>query len=571
MIIFERVKFRNFLSFGNRPVAIDLNQNQNTCIVGKNAAGKSVFMDAITYALFNKSYRPINKPQLVNSVNDKNCVVEIEFKIGKTNWKIIRGQKPNVFEIHKNGKMLNQNHSAIEQQRWLEQNVLKMNYKSFTQIVILGNSNFTPFMQLTPASRREVIEELLDIKIFSSMNVVIKDKLKEIKDNIKILEIKRSTLSDKVDLQRNFIKGIEAEGNSVIESKRLKIDELRKEIGSLESLNVQLQTDNEGHQKELKKYSTSSSNLKKLRTTKGKLENKIETIKLQIKFFKEQVTCPTCTQSIENELKQNKILQLEQDLKGEQSEYSAIEDSIKSEEEKEEKHDNISSTLNHNQRTIALNESKIQQINRQISDLEQEIDTTLHKIQNQNVEQTKLNDFTSDYDAVDKEYMMNRGKIKYYEYVHDLLKDTGVKSRIIKKYLPLINKQVNKYLRMMDFYINFTLNENFDEVIHTPLCTDFSYTSFSEGQKQRINLALLFAWREIARIKNSTNVNLLILDEVFDSSLDSTGTEDFLKIIRHKIKDSNTFVISHKENIQDRFDKVIEFRKKGNFSELKVL
>lgn len=571
MIVFEKVKFRNFLSFGNRPVMIDLNQNQNTCIVGKNAAGKSVFMDAITYALFNKAYRPINKPQLVNSVNDKNCVVEIEFKIGKTNWKIIRGQKPAVFEIHKNGKMLNQNHSTIEQQRWLEQNVLKMNYKSFTQIVILGNSNFTPFMQLTPASRREVIEELLDIKIFSSMNVVIKDKLKEIKDNIKILEVKRSSLSDKVDLQRNFIKGIEDEGNSIIDSKRSKIDDLKKEISSVENSNSQLLSDNDEHQKELKKYSTSSSNLKKLRTTKGKLENKIETIKLQIKFFREQVTCPTCTQSIENELKQNKILQLEQELKDVQLAYSALKDNIKSEEEKEEKYDNISSTLNHNQRTIALGESKIQQINKQISDLEKEIETTSHKIQNQNAEQKKLNDFISDYDSVDKEYMMNKGKIKYYEYVHDLLKDTGVKSRIIKKYLPLINKQVNKYLRMMDFYINFTLNENFDEVINTPLCTDFSYTSFSEGQKQRINLALLFAWREIARIKNSTNVNLLILDEVFDSSLDSTGTEDFLKIIRHKIKDSNTFVISHKENIQDRFDKVIEFRKKGNFSEMKVL
>jgi DNA repair exonuclease SbcCD ATPase subunit len=571
MIIFERVKFRNFLSFGNRPVTIDLNQNQNTCIVGKNAAGKSVFMDAITYALFNKAYRPINKPQLVNSVNDKNCIVEIEFKIGKTNWKIIRGQKPAVFEIHKNGKMLNQNHSAIEQQRWLEQNVLKMNYKSFTQIVILGNSNFTPFMQLTPASRREVIEELLDIKIFSSMNVVIKDKLKEIKDNIKILEVTRSSLSDKVNLQKSFIRGIEDEGNSIIDAKKIKIDELRQEISSIGKSNSQLHTDNEAHQKELKKYSTSSSNLKKLRTTKGKIENKIETIKLQLKFFNEQVTCPTCTQSIENELKQNKIIQLEQELNGAQSEYSTLKDSIKSEEEKEEKYDDISSTLNHNQRTIALGESKIQQIDRQITDLEKEIKTTLYKIQNQNAEQTKLNAFISDYDRVDKEYMTNKGKIKYYEYIHDLLKDTGVKSRIIKKYLPLINKHVNKYLRMLDFYINFTLNENFDEVINTPLCTDFSYTSFSEGQKQRINLALLFAWREIARIKNSTNVNLLILDEVFDSSLDSTGTEDFLKIIRHKIKDSNTFVISHKENIQDRFDKVIEFRKKGNFSEMKVL
>lgn len=571
MIVFEKVKFKNFLSFGNRPVTIDLNQTQNTCIVGKNASGKSVFMDAITYALFNKSYRPINKPQLVNSVNDKDCQVEIEFKIGKTNWKIIRGQKPTIFEIYKNGKMLNQNHSAIEQQRWLEQNVLKMNYKSFTQIVILGNSNFTPFMQLTPASRREVIEELLDIKIFSSMNVVIKDKLKEIKDSIKLLEVKRTSLSEKVDLQKNFIKGIEDAGNSIIDSKKIKIQELNNEINTIQDSNSRLVIDCDNLTKEIKKYSTSSNNLKKLRTAKGKLENKIETIKLQIKFFKEQVTCPTCTQSIENELKQDKINQLESELKQLQTEYQLLKDNIKSEESKEEKYDDLFSTLNHNQRIIALGESKIVQINKQIGDLEKEIKTTKYKIENQSSEQQKLDAFLSEYDSVDKEYMMNKGKIKYYEYVHDLLKDSGVKSKIIKKYLPLINKQVNKFLRMMDFYINFSLDENFGEVINTPACTDFSYTSFSEGQKQRINLALLFAWREIARIKNSTNVNLLILDEVFDSSLDSAGTEDFLKIIRHQIKDSNTFVISHKENIQDRFDKVIEFKKKGNFSELKVL
>jgi DNA repair exonuclease SbcCD ATPase subunit len=571
MIIFEKVKFKNFLSFGNRPVEIKLDQYQNTCIIGKNAAGKSVFMDAITYALFNKAYRPINKPQLVNSVNDKNCIVEIEFTIGKTNWKIIRGQKPNIFEIYKNGEMLDQNHSVIEQQRWLEQNILKMNYKSFTQIVILGNSNFTPFMQLTPASRREVIEELLDIKIFSSMNVVIKDKLKEIKDNIKLLEVKRTSILEKVDLQKNFIKGIENEGNIIIDNKKLKINELQNEIKNSQDTIEKVKEDCNNLSKEIKLYSTSSGNLKKLRTSKGKLENKIDTIKLQIKFFKEQITCPTCTQTIENQLKQNKIGEFELELKQLQLEYSLVNDNIKSEEQKEEKYDNISSVLNHNQKMIALGESKISQLNKQINDLEKDIKTTKYKIENQNTEQKKLDSFISEYDQIDKEYMMNKGKIKYYEYVHDLLKDTGVKSRIIKKYLPLINKQVNKYLRMMDFYINFNLNENFDEVINTPLCSDFSYSSFSEGQKQRINLALLFAWREIARIKNSTNVNLLILDEVFDSSLDSTGTEDFLKIIKHQIKDSNTFVISHKENIQDRFDTVIEFRKKGNFSELNVL
>lgn len=569
MIIFEKVKFKNFLSFGNKPIEIDLNSDNTTCIIGKNASGKSVFMDAITYALFNKAYRPINKPQLVNSFNDNDCLVEIDFKIGKSNWKIIRGQKPTIFEIYKDGGMLNQSHSAIEQQRWLEQNVLKMNYKSFTQIVILGNSNFTPFMQLTPANRREVIEELLDIKIFSSMNSVIKEKIKETKDAIKILEVKKNLLADKIELQKNFISEVEKDGNDTIKIKELKIDSLAKTIQSL--LDEIQNKENESSEllNRLNDIPNVSTEIKKQRTLKGKVENKKEHIESQIQFFSDNISCPTCTQSIEEILKNNKVKDLNKDLKKIQKELELVDNEIKENEQAQQKRSELKNQISEIDKTISYEKVKINQYEKQITELKKEITIVQTKIKNQHKEHQKLEQFEIEYADINKQYLANIGKNKYYDQIQELLKDTGVKSRIIKKYIPLINKEINRYLQLMDFYINFNLNENFEEVINTPLYTDFNYSSFSEGQKQRINLALLFTWREVARIKNSTNVNLLILDEVFDSSLDSAGTDDFLKIIKNKIKKSNIFVISHKENIQSRFDKVIEFHKKGNFSYIK--
>lgn len=570
MIIFEKVKFRNFLSFGNKPIEINLNQDDTTCIIGKNAAGKSVFMDAITYALFNKSYRPINKPQLVNSFNNQSCSVEVDFSIGKTKWKIIRGQKPTVFEIYKDGNMLDQSHSAIEQQRWLEQNVLKMNYKSFTQIVILGNSNFTPFMQLTPANRREIIEELLDIKIFSSMNTVIKDKIKGIKDSIKILEVKKNSIEDKIELQQNFISEIEKEGNDSIDKKLLAIKESEEAIKNYEQELLDYDKKSDELIELIQAFPNASAEIKKLRTTKGKIENKIEYIVSQMKFFGDNLTCPTCTQGIEDFLKESKVNQLRAELNENQILQDELEKEIEEKEQIEADLARFKAELNEVERNSTYVKLKIDQAKKTIKNLNSEIQSIRYKLDNQHTERKKLSDFKEEYEIVNKSYLINKGKIKYYDYVQELLKDTGVKSKIIKKYIPLINKEINKYLRMMDFYINFTINENFEEVINTPLYSDFNYNSFSEGQKQRINLALLFAWREIARIKNSTNVNLLILDEVFDSSLDSSGTDDFLKIIKHKIKDSNIFVISHKENIQHKFDKVIEFYKKGNFSYVKA-
>lgn len=569
MITFKKVRFKNFLSFGNKFTEIELNSNRNTCIIGKNGSGKSSFMDAITYSLFGKSYRPINKPQLINSVNEKDCLVEIEFTIGTIDWKVRRGQKPSIFEIYKNGELLDQSSSVIDQQKWFEQNVLKMNYKSFTQIVILGNSNFVPFMQLPAASRREVIEDLLDIKIFSSMNSVVKDKLKSIKDEIKSLEFKKQSFAEKVKMQSDFIEEIEKQSNDQITKKKEKIKTLNLLVDQIEKEIKNHIVKSEELNQELNQFSGSSDKLKKLGNLKGKLSQKISTNKQYYDFFIENSVCPTCTQPINAETKNEKIAQYQESIKELEDAYLQLESTIEEEDIKQKQFAKVSKDLLEINYKISQNNSKIQQSKNQVKELELEICDTKEKIKNKNVEHDKLAHFKSELDKIKNEYIEKKEKIENYDYVYSLLKDNGVKSKIIRKYLPLINHQVNRFLQMMDFYINFMLDEEFNEHIQTPVYEDFSYGSFSEGQKQRINLALLFAWREVAKVKNSTNVNLLVLDEIFDSSLDYSGTSDFLKIIRCVIKDSNIFVISHKDGVQDMFDDIVEFEKKGNFSSIK--
>ena len=571
MITFKKVRFKNFLSFGNKFTEINLDTHHNTCIVGKNGSGKSSFMDAITYALFNKAYRPINKPQLINSVNEKDCLVEIEFSIGSTDWKVRRGQKPAIFEIYKNDNLLDQSSSTIDQQKWFEQTVLKMNYKSFTQIVILGNSNFVPFMQLTAASRREVIEDLLDIKIFSSMNVVVKDKIKTIKDDVKLLEIKKESLSDKVKMQSNFIEEIEKESNLQIEQRKQKIKKLNSFFVNADDENQILLEKATELNSSLVLLNESPNKLKKLGTLKGKLSQKLSTIVNDRNFFLDNSVCPTCTQHINPELKSEKCSEYESTIKELEDAYEKLKNTIKEEEEREFQFSNISRELLNTNHKISNNNLKVQQSKNEIKELEFEIQKIQEKIENKNIEHDKLKILEENLLNIKNEYVDKKEKMQYYECIHSLLKDNGVKSKIIKKYLPLINQNVNKYLQMMDFYVNFNLDEEFNEHIKTPIYEDFSYGSFSEGQKQRINLALLFSWRELAKIKNSTNVNLLILDEIFDSSLDSSGIDDFLKIIRYVVKDFNIFVISHKDGVQDKFDSIIEFEKRGNFSILQKL
>lgn len=528
----------------------------------------STILDALCFALYGKAYRPINKPQLINTVNERDCRVEIEFTIGKTRWQVNRGMKPTVFEIWKNDKMLNQSASSLDQQKWLEKNVLKMNFRAFTQIVILGSSAFIPFMQLVPAHRREVIENLLDIQIFSSMNVLLKEKLKEVKDEIRTLEFKKESLFDKYNMQKAFIEELKNQSNLNINNKRQLIQNLIQESEAYLLNNETLEEEIFSKQKELENHNQATQKLRKLQSVKGKFRQKLETLQSDFEFFETQEICPTCTQTIDSTIREERLhetLRKKQEL---EAGFEELKKTILDEEQSESEFLRLSQEITNLSNEITKNLTRTSGYQRQIRDLETEIQTIENQIQNQNTEHEKLRQFEESLQEVAKNYEEKKNLIYYYDFCYGLLKDDGVKTKIIKKYLPLINQQVNRFLQLMDFYINFTLDEEFNEKIESPIHENFSYSSFSEGEKARINLALIFAWREIARIKNSTNCNIILFDEVFDGSLDSFGTDEFLKIIRYVIENANVIVISHKTGLEDKFSRVIQVSKVKGFSKI---
>jgi DNA repair exonuclease SbcCD ATPase subunit len=568
MILFEKIRWKNFLSTGNQFTELDFTLNATNLIIGTNGAGKSTVLDALTFSLFGKPFRKINKPQLINTVNEKDCRVEVEFSVGKIEWRVVRGIKPAIFEIYRNGALLDQSAAALDQQKWLEQTVLKMNYKSFTQIVILGSSTFVPFMQLPAAHRREVIEDLLDIKIFSSMNTIIKDKIRVIRDEVKTLELKKESLNDKVQMQKDFIEELENRGKENIKDKEISIMSLTEESGLLMSDNESLEEPLRKYIREQDQITGYADKLRKLGNLKGKISQKVSTITKEHKFFTENTVCPTCTQEIDEEFRINRINDAQSKAKELQSGYKELEEAIKEEEERERQFLTLSKEISKLTNGISQNNIKISGCQRQIRTLESEIQTITNRLENRNTEHEKLEQFRDSLQNTYEDLATKKDSINYYDFTYSLLKDGGVKSKIIKKYLPLINQQVNRYLQMMDFYINFTLDEEFNETVQSPIHEDFSYASFSEGEKMRIDLALLFTWREVARFKNSVNTNLLIMDEVFDSSLDGFGTEEFLKIIRYVIRDANIFVISHKTGLEDKFESVIRFEKVKGFSRM---
>jgi DNA repair exonuclease SbcCD ATPase subunit len=570
MILFKTIRWKNFLRTGNQYTEVDFRKNKTNLIIGTNGAGKSTVLDALTFSLFGKPFRKINKPQLINSVNEKDCKVEVEFSIGNTEWKVVRGIKPAVFEIWRNGAVLDQSAAALDQQKWLEQNVLKMNYKSFTQIVILGSSTFVPFMQLSAAHRREVIEDLLDIKIFSSMNSLIKEKIRQSKEDIKVLELKKESFLDKVKMQQSFIEELENRGNANINANKEKIANLDSEIGNYLKENESVEEPLRALIREQDSLTGYAEKLRKLGNLKGKISQKVSTITKEHKFFTENTVCPTCTQSIEETFRINRIKDAQDKAKELQSGYKELEEAIKEEEERERQFNTLSKEISKLTNGISQNNIQINGLRKQIRNLEQEIQVLTENLANRNSEHEKLESFKENLKTTYDELASRKDTINYYDFSYSLLKDGGVKTKIIKKYLPLINQQVNRYLQMMDFYINFTLDEEFNETVQSPIHEDFSYASFSEGEKMRIDLALLFTWREVARMKNSVNTNLLIMDEVFDSSLDGEGTGEFLKIIRYVIKDANIFVISHKTGLEDRFESVIKFEKVKGFSRMVV-
>jgi DNA repair exonuclease SbcCD ATPase subunit len=566
MLVFHKIKWRNFLSTGNHWTEVDFEKHHTNLIIGTNGAGKSTILDALTFVLFNKPFRKINKPQLVNTTNEKDCLVEIEFSVNSRDYLVRRGIKPNVFDIEVNGVSLHKEADDRANQRILEENILKVNYKSFTQIVILGSSTFVPFMQLTTSNRREVIEDLLDIRIFSAMNNLIKDKIREKKDQIKSLELKKETLKDKMKMQQSFIEELENRGNANINANKEKIANLDAEVGIYMSESAKTEEQIFTYTKEQEELIGADDKLVKLNNLKGKISQKVSAITKEHKFFTENTVCPTCTQTIEEEFRLNRIADAQNKAKELQKGFQELEDTIKLEQERERQFTVLSKEITKLNHEISQNNTRISLNQRQIRDLESEIQTITQNLANRNTEHEKLEEFQTNLQKTFEDLSKKKEETVYYDFAYSLLKDDGVKTKIIKKYLPFINQQVNRYLQMMDFYINFELDSEFNESVKSPIHEDFSYSSFSEGEKARIDLSLLFAWREVARVKNSVNCNILLFDEVFDSSLDGFGADEFLKIIRYVVKDTNVFVISHKTDLQDKFDSTIKFEKKSGFS-----
>ena len=570
MIKFEKIRWKNFLSTGNTFTEIDLIQHKTNLIVGNNGTGKSTILDALTFALYNRAFRKISRSQLINTVNERDTVVEIEFSILSKEYKIVRGVKPGIFEIWVDGRMQDQFPNAIDQQKYLEENILKLNYKSFTQTVILGSATFVPFMQLNAPNRRDIVEDLLDIKIFSSMGNILKDRVRENNDLVKQLSIKKDMVQDKIEMQKEFISDLDKRGREKIKEKQHKVTQLLTLSENLQKENVKNQkTIDTDLQKEAESLSKSNATIKKLSSVRSKLQQKMQNLTEDHKFFKENSVCPTCDQDIEEQFRLNKIGDIEDKARELNQAYSDLKSSIAEEQSKDKRFAEVSSMISELNNGISTNNTKITEYQRQTSELESEIQRTTSQIKNRTSETSKLKGLEDELLSCEDERGKETETKTYLEFAQSLMRDTGVKSKIIKRYLPMMNKQINMYLQRMDFYVNFTLDEDFKEHVQSPIHEKFSYDSFSEGEKMRIDLALLFTWRDIARMRNTSSTNLLILDEIFDSSLDASGTDLFSILIRYIITDANVFVISHKvDELTDKFEKVITFEKASGFSKV---
>ena len=570
MITFKKIKYKNFLSTGNTPIEVDFSKSKTTLIVGTNGSGKSTLLDAICFVLFNKPFRLIKKDQMINTINLSDCIVEIDFIVGTVPYKVIRGIKPNKFEIYKNNKLINQDANNVDYQKYLEKTIMKLNYRSFIQVVMLGSSSYEPFMKMKPRYRREVVEEILDIRVFGLMDLNLRSQQSDLQKRLTDARHKVDILKTKHDTESQYLNTLKSKGDSFkeIKEKSLQQNETNKKVyeKKIEQLNVDLAVHNE----KIKEKSSFDSKLVKLNKLESKISSNLENHKKTLDFFEKNDTCPTCTQPINKDFKhekckttKDKIDNLSTGLKELLSEITKTEERIKG-------FDNVSTKINDMRVDIAKINNSLENINYNSDAINEELKNFSSENDISSIE-NKLEVMKVDIDTSKQELDKIVEEKGYVDILREILNDTGAKAKIIKKYVPIMNNLINKYLQSMDFFVSFNLDEEFNETVKSRFRDNFNYNSFSEGEKMRIDLALLFTWRAIAKMKNSANTNLLILDEIFDSSLDGQGTDDFFKIIG-TLKNENIFVISHKGDILfDKFTNIIKYEKYKNFTRLEAV
>ena len=568
MINFRYVRWKNLLSTGNYFTEINLSAQANTLVVGENGSGKSTMLDALCFGLFGKAFRNVNKPQLINSINGKDCVVEVELGVHNKSYKIIRGIKPNVFEIYCNGELLNQDAAVRDYQEYLEKFILKMNYKSFTQIVILGSASFVPFMQLSASDRRNIIEDLLDIQIFSTMNGIVKDRLSVNKDGISTKKYDIDLTKQKYDLEKKHIDELKQNNDDKVKEYESEILNSNQTIQALHADIANATGQVELYSADVALQTETESKVKKLGKLESQIESNLSKFQKDISFFQHNDDCPTCRQSIATEFKEGQIQSLQTKTTQCELGLKDLETKLLDEQSKLNKIAETQKAIQKLQIDIATKNTSIIEVNKYIVKLQKEVAALRETKGSTQLQETQLQELASQLKQLESDLKELIEEKTYYEAATSLLRDTGIKTKIIKQYLPIINKLVNKYLSSLDFFVNFNLDESFKETIKSRHRDDFSYHNFSEGEKQRIDMALMLTWRAVAKLKNSSNTNLLILDETFDSSLDTTGTEELMKIL-HMLEGVNLFVISHKGDIlQDKFLNVIRFGKEKNFSRI---
>ena len=569
MIIFKTVRYKNFLSTGQQFIEIQLNRAPATLVVGENGAGKSTMLDALCFGLFQRPFRNIKKDQLINSINEKECVVEVEFTVGKKDYKIIRCIKPNKFEIWCDGDMLNQDAAVRDYQKHLEQQILKLNFRSFTQVVILGNASFVPFMQLKARYRRQVVEEILDIEIFSKMNLMFREKQKAQDEVIKQADFDYQLLDSKIDTQKKHIDDISQSNLESIDTKRLDIKKSEVDIKNYQKDIDDTMTEKAKLQKEILDEVTVNSRYKKLHTTEAKLENSCSKHKKDLRFFESHADCPTCQQDIDEAFKSEIMTKKKNKVDEIESAMQQLDKQIKGTEVRLKKINDTTVLIREQELLINRFQTSINEIQKYIAKINKEIEELSDEKFSSGVATGELSQLQENLTTADLDKKKYKEEKLYIDTARVLMQDTGIKTKIIKQYLPIMNQYINKNLADMDFFVNFTLDEEFNETIKSRHRDVFNYHSFSEGEKLRIDLAILFTWREIAKLKNSTNTNLLILDEIFDSSLDSSGTDEFMRILNSTMEKENVFVISHKgDTLIDKFPRVMKFEKYKNFTRM---